>query len=115
MAAIAERFPEAERLEKAPSTDVRRRWTELQVRVRTSKRVAITNHEVVEAVLLAPDEYESLVARARASDEMQLAHYTERFQQRLACLQETDARDRIQRVLAKRGNLAKPIPSGDSY
>lgn len=115
MAATAERFPETERLEKAPSTDVRRKWTELQVRLRTIKRLAITNHEVVEAVILTPDEYESLVARARASDEAQLAHYTERFQQRLASLQAPDARDRIQRVLAKRGRLARPIPSGDAY
>lgn len=115
MGAIAERFPETERLEKAPSTDVRRKWTELQARVRTSKRVAITTHEVVEAVLLTPDEYESLVARARASDETQLGHYAERFKQRLACLQEPDARGRIERVLAKRGKLAEPIPSGDSY
>lgn len=115
MTAIADRYPETERLEKAPSTEIRRSWTEVQVRVRNSKRVAITNHDVVAAVLLAPEEYESLVARARASDETQLAHYTERFKQRLATLQEPDARERVDRVLAKRGTLDRPISAGESY
>lgn len=108
--------------EKMPSrsaSQVKNHWGEVVRQVRESGSVAVTNHSMVEMVLIEPAAYRTLVKEVHAMQVSQQAAALEdldrEFQERLAVLQAPDAAQRVDRLFAARGKLMQRPKAGASF
>ena len=97
------------------ATRVRREWLEVRELLRSSKALALTSHDRVDAVLLDPAEYTALVRRAAEADHALLGALTERFDARLDVLNQADARDRLLQAFDRNGHFDGAVVAGASF
>jgi prevent-host-death family protein len=102
------------------STNVKNRWGDVVRQVQQEGSVAITNHATVEMVLITANTYRELTAFMEEIKErerkVRLDDLERRFDERLAILQQPDARDRLDAMFASRGKFKKQRPiAGDTY
>jgi hypothetical protein len=102
-------------LQSVAATRVRREWLEVREQLRASKALALTSHDRVDAVLMDPAEYTALVARAAKVDQALLNGLTERFDARLAVLNQPNARDGLLRAFDRNGQFDGTVVAGESF
>lgn len=105
-------------LPRQNASQVKNHWGEVVRQVRQSGSVAITHHASVEMVLLPAATYEQLTQElkaARAQKQSQLDDLAQRFEQRLAGLQQPEATRQVQGLFAARGKLARRPKAGASF
>ncbi|MEA1674943.1 type II toxin-antitoxin system Phd/YefM family antitoxin [Nitrospirillum sp. BR 11163] len=107
-----------EALPRRNATQVRSRWAEVAREVQVSGSVAITNHDRVEMVLVSAEEYERLATKAAgglAQQQATLDRLVAQFDAELATLREPGARDRLEDMLASKGQGGPRPKAGYSY
>lgn len=107
-----------ENLPSEKSSQVKNKWGDVVRQVQEHGSLAITNHSTVELVLMTAGTYQSLlslVARLQARERSELDELSGQFKARLATLQEPQSRDRLNRLLARKGKVKKPPIAGDSF
>ncbi|WP_395701571.1 type II toxin-antitoxin system prevent-host-death family antitoxin [Aquabacterium sp.] len=100
-----------DQLPRQNATQVKNRWGEVVRLVRQSGSVAITNHAQVEMVLLPAATYEQVAQQLQAlkvQRQSQLDELAQRFEQRLAALQQPEAPAQVDALFAARGRLSGP-------
>jgi len=105
-------------LPRQNATQVKNKWGDVVRLVRQTGTVAITNHSVVEMVMLDIDTYRALAAsleRLNDQDQRVADELTERFNARLATLNTADAAERVEALLATKGQLKVRPKAGESY
>lgn len=111
-------LPELSALPRQTASQVKNRWGEIVRLVRQSGSVAITNHALVEMVVLDAATYQELtleVQALKAREHSALEELTGRFDQRLALLQQPAAADGVQSLLRAGGRLEHRAKAGTSY
>jgi PHD/YefM family antitoxin component YafN of YafNO toxin-antitoxin module len=92
-------------LPRQKASQVKNKWGDVVRLVHQSGSVAITNHANIEMVLVDAEAYRELTRMAQAMKERNratLEQLNERFSERLAVLQQPDAHDRLDSLLATR-------------
>jgi len=103
-------LPSLERLPRQNATHVKNKWGEVVRQVRQSGSVAITNHASVEMVLLDAATYQQLsddLQALRSREQNQLDELAQRFDERLAVLQQPDAARRVDALFESAGKLSR--------
>ncbi|MEE3623762.1 type II toxin-antitoxin system Phd/YefM family antitoxin [Nitrospirillum sp. BR 11752] len=107
-----------EALPRRNATQVRSRWADIAREVQTSGSVAITTHDRVEMVLVSAEEYDRLATRAAdalARQQAGLERLAAQFDAELATLREPGAGDRLDDMLASKGQGGARPKAGQSY
>ena len=106
-------------LRRTPASDVKKLgWRGVVKTMQREGKVLVTNHDAPEAVILSPQEYESIklaLELAAARTEPSLDALREKFDARLAALQAPDAADRLRRVMHGTARLDGKVRAGDTY
>lgn len=105
-------------LPRQNATQVKNQWGEVVRLVRQTGSVAITHHSTVEMVLLQASAYEQLTQELqllKAQKQSQLDELAQRFEQRLAGLQQPEAAGQVQAVLAAKGRLSRRPKAGAAF
>lgn len=105
-------------LPRQNATQVKNRWGEVVRLVRQAGSVAITNHANVEMVLLPAATYEQLTTELQALKAQkagQLEELAQRFEARLAGLQQPEAPKQVKSLFAARGKLARRPKAGATF
>jgi len=102
------------------STNVKNKWGDVVRQVQKEGSVAITNHATVELVMIAANTYRELTALMEDVQErerkVRLDDLERRFDERLAILQQPDARGRLDAMFSSRGKFKKRRPvAGKTY
>lgn len=105
----------AETLEPMPATTLRRDWSTAKELLRANGVLALTSHGSVQAVLLEPAGYEALVARAEAADKALIEGLADRFDRRLAALEQPNAAERLRAAFAREGHFDNAPVAGDGF
>ena len=93
-------------------------WRGLMDELRAQGRLLVTNHEKPEAVILPVTEYQAfmeLLQQSEAKNEAALAGLRERFDERLAVLQERSAGERLRAALKAPARLHGKVKAGTRY
>lgn len=107
-----------EKLESLPrhsATQVKNHWGDVVRQVNRSGVAAVTSHSKVEMVLMPAAAYEQLRGELAALREQRhgaLEDLTQRFNARLALLQQPDAAARVEALFESRGQLAQRPKAG---
>lgn len=111
-----------EDLSRCNSTQVCSRWVDIAREVQAKGGVAIIQGDRVEMVLLSADEYNRLTMRADLRTRVDvtaqraiLDRLTAQFDAELAALQEPGAADRLDDMLASKGQGSVRAKAGPSY
>ena len=107
-----------EDLPRQNASQVKNKWGDVVRQVRQSGSVAITNHAVVEMVLLDASTYQQLtedLLALRAREQSALDELADRFKTRLSVLQEPEAAHNVAAVFESRGKLAKRPKAGATF
>ena len=102
-----------ENLPRQNASQVKNKWGEVARQVRQNGSVAITNHSVVEMVLLDAATYQQLtesLAALQAREQSVLDELAERFDARLASLHQPGAAARVGALFESRGKLGSKRP-----
>ena len=112
------RLDALEDLPRTPASDVKKLgWRGVMRSIGRNGKVVVTNHNEPEAVILSADEYGALMhalRNAEAKNESVLDALRDRFDERMASLQEADAGSRLRGVMhgpAKLGGKVKVATS----
>lgn len=111
-------FAALEELPRQNASRVKNKWGEVVRQVQAEGSVAVTNHSKVEMVLVDAATYHRMVeeTRLRQSQEQQLLQaLDQRFDARLAGLQQQGAADGLQGLLAAKGRLRRRPRAGGSF
>ena len=111
-------LPTLDRLPRQSASHVKNKWRDVVREVRTAGSIAITNHSAVELVLVDAATYEQLAASAaalKAREASVLDQLASQFDQRLAVLDQHDAKDKVTAVFAGKGKLAKRPKAGAAF
>jgi prevent-host-death family protein len=112
---------ELQQLESLPrhsASQVKNKWGDVVRQVNRSGAAAVTSHSSVEMVLMPAAEYEQLfneLASLRAQRQSSLDELTQRFNARLALLQQPEAAARVEALFDSRGKLEKRPKVGASF
>jgi len=107
-----------DQLPRQNASQVKNKWGDLVRQVRLSGSVAITNHATVEMVLLDAATYQQLtedMQALKAREQSALDELTERFNTRLATLQQPGAAPKVKALFAAKGKLARRPKAGAAY
>ncbi|WP_166432812.1 type II toxin-antitoxin system prevent-host-death family antitoxin [Luteimonas yindakuii] len=103
-------------LPRAPASDVKKLgWRGVMRTVAREGRLAVTNHNLPEAVILSADEYDAILralAAAGAPERSALEELRARFDERLAALQAADAGARLRAVMDAPATLDGKVRAG---
>jgi len=106
-------------LRRTPASDVKKLgWRGVVKTIQREGKVLVTNHDAPEAVILSPQEYESIklaLEQAAARTEPSLDALREKFDARLAALQAPDAADRLRSVMQSPAKLDGKVRAGDTF
>ena len=106
-------------LPRIPASDVKTRgWRGVMRTLTANGPVVVTNHSEPEAVILSAQDYVLLVTAARASEsriEAGLDTLRQRFDQRLAVLQQDDAGERLRGLSKSAAKLHGKVKAGTGY
>lgn len=116
--AVTTELRQLSELPRQNATQVKNQWGEVVRLVRQNGSVAITNHSNVEMVLLQASTYEQLAQELqslKSQKQAQLQDLAQRFEQRLAGLQQPEAPAQVQALFASKGKLARRPKAGAGY
>jgi len=109
----------AARLPATTASEMKRQgWRGVMAAVRREGHLLITNHNIPEAVILPPEQYDKLVSAANESASEQdprLEALRLRFRERMQCLLEPDANARLGSLMSRRPKLDGRVMVGESY
>lgn len=111
-------LPSLDELPRQNASHVKNKWGDVVRQVRQSGSVAITNHAAVEMVLLDASTYQQLaqdVHAFKAREQSVLDELTQRFNARLAVLQQPDAAGQVTALFEAKGKLARRPKAGASF
>ena len=102
------------------ATQVKNKWGDVVRQVQQEGSVAITNHATVEMVMIAANTYRQMTAFmveiTERERKVKLDELERRFDERLAALQQPDARNRLDAMFASKGKFKKQRPiAGETY
>jgi hypothetical protein len=115
---MAIRLPQLEKLPRRNATEAKNRWGGLVREVRALGTIAITSHDKVEVVVLEAGKYQemaALVGDAEKHRQTVLDELALEFDRHLASLKSTDARDRVEAVMAAKGRAKVRSKAGASF
>lgn len=115
MAAV---FAALEELPRQNASRVKNKWGDVVRQVQAEGSVAVTNHSKVEMVLVDAATYQRMVqeTQARQSHEQQVIDaLDQRFDARLAALQQPGAAAQLEGLLAAGGRLRNRPKAGASF
>jgi prevent-host-death family protein len=102
-----------------PASDVKKLgWRGVMQVVARNGKVVVTNHNKPEAVILPVEEYTrllNLLRDAAARDEAALDVLRRKFDERLACLNELGASDKLMALFDKPLELGGHVIAGETY
>lgn len=107
-------LPALDDLPRQNATRVKNKWGDVVRQVQQSGSVAVTNHSTVEMVLLDARTYRQLVEdllALKAQERSALDELNERFNERLASLQDADAGEKVAGLLTSKGRLGAARPN----
>jgi len=111
--------PLAVTLPSTTATALKRQgWPSIMADVRREGHLLITNHNLPEAVILPPEEYDRLVNAARKSKDassLRIEALKRKFAERLACLQEPGANEKLDTAMLKPLELRGQVLAGQGY
>jgi len=96
----------------------RQGWRGVLANVRREGHLVITNHNVPEAVILPPEQYDRLVnaaTKATAAADLKLETLRLRFRQRMQALQAEEAEEHLSTLMSRPMTLAGSVIAGDNY
>lgn len=105
-------------LPRQNASQVKNRWGEVVRLVRQSGSVAVTNHSAVEMVLVDASTYRQLTEDIQALKDRErtvLDELAQRFDARLAVLQQPDAARNVTALFDTRGKLGRRPKAGASF
>jgi prevent-host-death family protein len=111
-------LPSLEQLPRQNATQVKNKWGDVVRQVQQMGSVAVTSHATVEMVLVDAAAYQKLaseIAALNAREQSVLDALTNRFNTRLAALQQPGAGDKLNAVFAARGKLVRRPKAGASF
>ncbi len=116
---LALRVDAIEQLPQTPATDVKKLgWRGVMKSVARCGKVVVTNHNEPEAVILSVQEYAAIkTALHEAADrtEPALDALRQRFDDRLAALQEADAGTRLRKLMQSPARLDGKVKAGTGF
>jgi len=111
-------LPNIQELPRQNASQVKNKWADMVRLVHQTGSVAVTNHSAVEMVLLDAKTYQQLTEEIQAlkvREQIALDELTNRFNARLAVLQQPDAGQKLNALLDAKGVLKKRPKAGASY
>jgi len=96
----------------------RQGWRSVMAAVRREGHLLITNHNVPEAVILPPEQYDKLVHAAQkgwSEPDPHLETLRLRFRERMQGLREAGANERLSEVMSLPLKLNGTVIAGESY
>jgi hypothetical protein len=112
------KLPGLDELPRQNASQVKNKWGEVVRLVQELGTVAVTNHSAVEMVLVRAATYRQLVQEIlalNAREQVVLDELASRFNSHLAALQQPDASQKVQALLAVKGKLTKRPRAGASF
>jgi len=101
------------------ASDMKRQgWRGVMAAVRREGHLLITNHNVPEAVILPPEQYDQLVSAARrglAAPDPELAALRLRFRERMQCLLAPGANEKLAALMSGPMTLDGQVIAGASH
>ena len=117
--ALALKLDPIEELSHTPATDVKKLgWRGVMKSVGRLGKVVVTNHSEPEAVILSVPEYAAIqhaLLQAAARTEPELDALRQRFDERLAALQATEAGDRMRALMRSPAKLKGKVKAGKTF
>ena len=117
--ALALKLDAIEELSRTPATDVKKLgWRGVMKSVGRVGKVVVTNHSEPEAVILSVQEYAAIqhaLLQAAARTEPALDALRQRFDDRLAALQATEAGDRMRALMRSPAKLKGKVKAGKTF
>lgn len=110
-------LPSLEELPRQNASQVKNKWGDVVRLVHQSGSVAVTNHSSVEMVLVDAATYRKLaqcISALKAREQLVLDELAQRFDARLATLQQSSTR-KVTALFESRGKLAKRPKAGASF
>ncbi len=111
-------LPLLDTLPRRNASQVKNKWGDLVRLVQASGSVAVTNHSSVEMVVLDASTYRQLtqdILALKTREQTVLSDLAERFDARLAVLQQPDASRKVTSVFKARGKLIQRPKAGASF
>lgn len=109
-------YPPLDELPRTSASDVKKLgWRGVMDAVRREGKVVVTNHDRPEAVILPAEEYDRLLGLLRAAgekDRAMLDALRRKYDERLACLQEPGAGDRLASIFDRPLDLGGRVIAG---
>lgn len=106
-------------LSRAPASDVKKLgWRGIMKTVGRNGRLAITNHNEPEAVILSADDYDAIMRALQAAQsrpDPALEALRSRFDERLQSLAADDAGDRLRALMRKPATLGGKVKAGTGF
>ncbi|MDB5730854.1 MAG: Prevent-host-death protein [Variovorax sp.] len=105
-------------LPRQNASQVKNKWGEVVRQVRQTCSLAITSHAAVEMVLLDAGTYRQLtqdLLALKVREQSVLDELADRFNARLAVLQQPDADQKVRTLFDARGKLASRPKAGASF
>jgi len=110
-------IPPAAQLPSTTATDMKRRgWRSIMADVRRQGHMVITNHNLPEAVILPPEEYERLVNISRTAldqREQEIEALKLKFRERMQRLQEPGANEKLANLMSSYPKLDGRVLAGE--
>jgi len=101
------------------ASDLKRQgWRSVMVQVRREGHMLITNHNTPEAVILSPEQYDRLVSAAQqalARPNPKLEALRLRFKERMQCLLEEGANEKLGSLMSRPLKLDGTVIAGETY
>lgn len=107
-----------EELPRQNASQVKNKWGEVVRQVHQSGSVAVTSHSTVEMVLVDAATYRKLVEEIstfNTREQAALDELADRFNARLAVLQQPESGKKVEALFAARGKLARRPKAGASF
>lgn len=111
-------LPLLDTLPRQNASQVKNKWGDLVRLVQASGSVAVTNHSAVEMVVLDASTYRQLtedIQALKVREQTVLSELAQRFDVRLAVLQQPDADRKMTAVFEARGKLVQRPKAGASF
>lgn len=111
-------LPLLDTLPRQNASQVKNKWGDLVRLVQASGSVAVTNHSAVEMVVLDASTYRQLtedIQVLKAREQTVLDELAQRFDARLAVLQQPDAARKVTAVFKAMGKLVQRPKAGASF
>jgi len=111
--------PVAAQLPATTATEMKRQgWRSVMADVRREGHLLITNHNIPEAVILPPEQYDRLVSAAQQAwlqPDPRLEALRLRFRERMKCLLEEGANEKLGNAMLHPHNSDGRVMAGEAY